>query len=130
MRSVGLKTLKTGVNIMSLVAQPHHLVPHSLTTGSSALGQPAIGQLHKLESVDLTGLTVRAGRTPEEMGFTGLLMEIISASLDRRTSSKQELIELGMTKFGLSKRRASGLRESVIDLLDATAWSRAGRNRS
>ena len=116
--------------MMSLAAQTHHLLPHSLTTGSSALGQPAIGQLHKLEAV---GLTVRAvapfGWTPAEIGFTGRLIEIISASLDRRTRSIQELVELGMTTFGLSKSRAIVLREQVIDRLDARAWLMGGAPR-
>jgi hypothetical protein len=130
MRSVVLKTLKTGVNIMSLVAQSHRFVPHSLATGSPAIGQPALGQVHNLEAV---GLTVRAvapfGRNSAEFGFTGLLIEIISASLDRRTRSIPELAELGMTTFGLSQSRAIVLRKQVIDRLDARAWIKGGAPR-
>ena len=119
---------------MPPAAQTHRLTPHSLTTESPAIGQPALGRVHALDAV---GLTVRAvapfGRIPADIGFTGFLIETIAASLDRRTRSIQELAELGMTTFGLSKRRAIALRERVIDMLGARAWSRAGarrRNRS
>jgi hypothetical protein len=115
---------------MSLFAQTHHLVAQSLITVSPATGQPAFGQSHNLSAVDLrTGAVPPFGRTPEEIGFTRLLIEIISASPDRRTKSKQELVELGMTVFGLSKRRAIALREQAIDWSDARAWSTAGAPR-
>ena len=114
--------------------ETHHLVPQSLTTSSSALGTSALGQVHNLDPV---GLIVRAvapfGRNPAEIGFTGLLIEIISASLDWAAKSKSELVQLGMSRFSLSKRRAIALREQVVDRLGARAWSRAGarrRNRS
>jgi hypothetical protein len=115
---------------MPLVAQTHRLIPDSLTTGSPAVGQPALGQEHNLAAV---GLTVRAvapfGRNSAEIGFTGLLMEIISASLDRRSRSIKELAELGMSTFGLSKSRAIVLREQVIDRLDARDWIMGGAPR-
>jgi hypothetical protein len=129
LRSVGLKTLKTGVNIMPLVARTHRLVSHSLTTGSAAIGQPALAQAHCLDAV---GLTVRAvapfGRNSAEIDFTTLLIGIISTSLDRRTRSILELTELGKT-FGVSKSRSIVLREQVIDRLDARAWIRGGAPR-
>jgi hypothetical protein len=94
----------------------------------------SLGPVHNLDAVSLTvGALPPFGRTPAEIGYEKKLIETISASPDRRTKSKQELVELGMTKFGLSKRRAVRLREQVIDRLGARAWSRAGarrRNRS
>jgi hypothetical protein len=119
---------------MPRFAQTYHLVAQSLITGSPAIGQPALGQVHNLDADGLTALALPPfGRTPEEIGFIKLLIENISASPNRRTKSKRELVERGMTMFGLSKRRAIALRERVIDWLDARAWSRAGarrRNRS
>ena len=106
------------------------LVPQCLTTGSPDIGQPALGLVHNLQAVDLAVRAVALfGRTPEETGFTGLLMEIISASPDRRTRSIQELAELGMTMFGLSAVGWIVLREQVIDRLDARAWLRGGAPR-
>jgi hypothetical protein len=93
----------------------------------------SLGPVH-LDAVNLTaGALPPFGRTPAEIGYEKKLIETIAASPHRRTNSKQELVELGMTIFGLSKRRAIALRERVIDVLDARAWSRAGarrRNRS
>jgi hypothetical protein len=113
-------------------AMPHHhrvsdLAADSLASGSPAIDQPAFGQLHSLSAVGLSiGEPPLFGQTPEEIGFEKLLIKIISGSPDRRTKSKQELVELGRTEFGLSERRATALRESVIKRLRAKAWSNAG----
>jgi hypothetical protein len=104
-----------------------HLVAQSLMTVSPAIGQPALGQLHNISACLAIGRLPPSGRTPEETGFIKLLIEIISASLDRRTRSKQELVGIGKTRFRLSMKRASALRERVIDWLGATAWSDPGR---
>ena len=83
-----------------------------------------------LDAVNLTaGALPPFGRTPLEIAYEKKLIETIAASLNRRTKSKQELVELGMRIFGLSKRRAIAIRERVIDVLDAKAWSRAGARR-
>ncbi|WP_291573968.1 hypothetical protein [Bradyrhizobium sp.] len=100
------------------------LAADSLASGSPAIGQPAFGQLQRLSAVGLEPPLF--GRTPEEIGFEKRLIEIISGSPDRRTKSKQELVELGRTEFGLSERRAMALRESVIMRLRAKAWCNAG----
>jgi hypothetical protein len=84
--------------------------------------------VHNLDAVNLTaGALPPLGRTPAEIGYENKLMEIVSASPDRRTKSKRELIEIGTTVFGLSQRRAAALREQVIDRLGASAWSDPGR---
>lgn len=115
---------------MSRGSQTHHPEAQSLTTGSRAIGQPASEQPHRLTAVDLaTGEPPPFGQTPEEIGFERLLNEIISASPNRPTKLKEELVELGVTVFGLSKRRASALREQVIGRLGARAWSDPGRPR-
>jgi hypothetical protein len=88
----------------------------------------SLGPVHNLDAVSLTaGALPPLGRTPAEIGYENKLMETISASPDRRTKSKPELIEIGTTMFRLSKRRASTLREQVIDRLGASAWSDPGR---
>ena len=107
----GLHRSKYGVNIMTQTIQP------------------APGQVHHISARFNIGGPPSVGRTPEEIGFTRLLIEIICASPDRRTKPKQELVELGMTRFGLSKRRAIALRERAIDVSGARAWSRAGAPR-
>jgi hypothetical protein len=109
----------------------HHrasdLAGDSLASGSPAIGQPAFRQVESLSAVGLSiGELPPIGRTPEEIGFEERLIKIISGSPDRRTKSKQELVELGKTEFGLSQRRATALRESVIMRLRAKAWSNAG----
>jgi hypothetical protein len=101
----------------------------SLTTAPPAIGQPAPGQLIDISACLNIGGPPPLGRTPQEIDFTKLVIEIISGSPDRRTLSKQELVKLGMTRFGLSKRRAIALREQAIDWCGARAWSRAGAPR-
>jgi hypothetical protein len=112
----------------------HHrvsdLAAGSLVARSPVIGQPALGQVHSLSAVDLSiGELPLFGQTPEEIGFEKRLIKIISGSPDRRTKSKQELVELGTSRFGLSQRRANALRERVIDKLGVKAWSKAGAPR-
>jgi hypothetical protein len=120
---------------MRLSPQTRHshvtdLAAQSLAGGSAAIGQPAFGQVHNISPVGIpAGVLTPFGQTPEEVGFEKLLIEIISASFDRRTKSKPELVEMGITKFRLSRRRAGALREQVIDRLGAIAWKAAGRRR-
>lgn len=120
---------------MPLSPQTRHsqvidLAAQSLVTGSAAIEQPAFAQVHNISAVDIAaGVLTPFGQTLEEVGFTKLLIEIIYASPDRRTKSKPELIEIGATMFRLPKRRASALREQVIDRLGAHAWSNSGRPR-
>jgi hypothetical protein len=115
----------------SLQARQHRAV--ELSAESLVCGPRAIGQ-HNLSAIGLaTGVLTPSGRTPEEIEFVQFMIGIISASPDQRTMSKSELVEVGMTRFHLSGRRASTLRERVIDQLDARAWATAGarrRNRS
>jgi hypothetical protein len=96
---------------------------------AQTIGQPAPGRVQYISARLNIGGPPPFGRTPEEIGFTTVLFEIISASPDRRTKSKLELVELGMTRFGLSKRRAIALREQAIDRCGARAWSRPGARR-
>jgi hypothetical protein len=106
------------------------LAAKSVATGSPAIGEPAFGQLHSLTAVDLAvGEAPPCGETLQEVGFEKILIKIIAASPDRRTKSKHELLELGTTQFGLSRRRAKALRECVIRKLGARAWSKAGARR-
>jgi hypothetical protein len=106
------------------------LAAQSLAAGSAAIGQPAFGQGHNISPVGIPdGVLTPFGRTPDEVGFVKSVIEIISASPDRRTKSKLELVEIGITKFRLSRRRAGALREQVIDRLGAIAWLDPGRPR-
>ena len=115
---------------MSRSPQTRHLRASDLATSSSAIGQPAFGQVYNLSPVDIAaGQPAPIGQTPEEISFENLLTKIISASPDRRTKSKQKLVKLGKTGFGLSEKRAGTLREQVIDRLGASAWSDPGRPR-
>jgi hypothetical protein len=118
---------------MRLSPQTRHshltdLAAQSLAAGSASIGQPAFGQVHNISPVGIPAGVLRPfGRTPEEVGFVDAITEIISKSFDRPTKSKPELVEMGITRFRLSGRRAGALRERVIDRLGAIAWSRAGR---
>jgi hypothetical protein len=106
------------------------LATQSLATGSAAIGQPAFEPVHNLGAVGIAaGVPTPFGRNPAEVGFATKLNKIISASPDRRTKSKSELIKIGMTEFGLSRRRADALREQVIARLGASAWKASGRPR-
>ena len=106
------------------------LAAKSVATGSPAAGEPALGQSHSLTAVDLAvGEAPPCGQTAQEIGFEKILIKIIAVSPDRRTKSKQELLELGTSQFGLSRRRAKALRECVIRKLGARAWSKAGARR-
>jgi hypothetical protein len=108
----------------------HDLVAESLTTAPPVLGRPSLRQAHHLTATGITvGEQPPLGRTAQENGFATLLKVIFSASPDRRTKSKKELLALGTRRFGLSKRRANAIRESVIDRLGVSAWSRAGAPR-
>jgi hypothetical protein len=92
--------------------------------------QPAFEHVHQLSAVGIAaGVPTPFGRTPAEVGFEKKLSEIISASFDRPTKTRSELIATGMADFGLSRRRAGALREKVIDRLGAIAWKTAGRPR-
>jgi hypothetical protein len=106
------------------------LAAQSLAAAAAAIGPPAFEQGHNLGAVGIAaGVPTPFGRTPAEVGFENKLNEIISASPDRPTKSKSELIKIGMTEFGLSRRRAGALREQVIARLGAFAWKAAGRPR-
>jgi hypothetical protein len=96
---------------------------------AQTIGQPAPGRVHHIAARFDIGAPPPVGRTPAEIAFSTFLTETIAASPDRRTKSKQELVELGRTGFGLSKRRAIALRERAIDRSDAPAWSSAGAPR-
>jgi hypothetical protein len=82
--------------------------------------------LHYIRACLTIGTLPPFGQTPEEIGFENSLTQIISASPDRRTKSKSELVELGKT-FNLGDRKAKILRELVIHKLGArAAWSKGG----
>jgi hypothetical protein len=111
----------------SLQARQHRVV--KLSAESLVCDPRVIGQ-HNLSAIDLAaGVLTPFGRTPEEIEFVQFMIGIISASPDHRTMSKSEQIEVGITRFHLSRRRASSLRERVIDQLDARAWATAGARR-
>jgi hypothetical protein len=117
---------------MSLQTRHYHvtLAAQSLAAAAAAIGQPAFERGHTISAVGIAaGVPPPFGRTPAEVGFEEKLSAIISASPDRRTKSKSQLVEIGMTKFRLSGKRAGALREKVIDRLGAIAWKTAGRPR-
>jgi hypothetical protein len=105
---------------MSRSQQTHH------SQTRPPVGGP--GLLYSLTAADLiVGGSRSLGRTAEEIAYVDKLRVIISASPDRPTRSKPELVQIGTTSFHLSKRRAGALREQLIYELGATAWSTAGR---
>jgi hypothetical protein len=123
-----------GVQYMRLSSQtrrPHvTLAAQSLAAGAAAIGQPAFRQVHNISPIGIVAdVLTPFGQTPAEVGFETRLTEIISASPDRRTKSKSELIKIGVTEFGISRRRADALREKVIARLGASAWKASGRPR-
>lgn len=108
--------------VQSLVAQRR--VPAMADLGPSSGQQP-----YSLIPVGFTVGSKPFGRTPGELAFEEFLIRTISGSLDRRTSSRNELLSIGTAEHGLSKRRANAIREHVVAQLGARAWSEAGAPR-
>ena len=109
--------------------QRHELAAESLVTRLSVIDQPPFRQSHSFTAVDLAaGVLAPFGQTPAEIDYEKRLTEIISASPNRRTKSRHELVELGAI-FGLSERKAKIIRELVIHKLGAKAWKNAGAPR-
>jgi hypothetical protein len=107
--------------------QVRHLAAESRMTASVNMGQPLLRQVLHVSDVSLrAGNPPPLGHTALENAFADWLVETISASPNRRTMSKKEVVSRGTRQFGLSERRAKALREKVIDYLDARAWSKAG----
>jgi hypothetical protein len=89
----------------------------------------ALQQPHALIAASLVIGFKPFGRTRQEIGFGEWLIGAISRSPNRRSQSRDELMLIGTTQFGLSKRRANALREFVVIQLGASAWSEAGAPR-
>ena len=106
--------------------QVRHLAAESRMTASANMGQPLLQQV-LASAVSLgAGNLPSLGHTAPENAFADWLIETISASPNRRTISKEEILSVATRRFGLSEKRAKALREKVIDRLGASAWSKAG----
>jgi hypothetical protein len=89
----------------------------------------ALQQPHALIAASLVIGSKPFGRTRQEIGFEEWLIGMISRSPNRRSHSREEVVSIGATQFGLSRRRAKAIREHVIIQLGASAWSGAGAPR-
>lgn len=106
----------SSVQVSQLTASP-------LSNSSPALGRPAI--LQDFPAIRRSTLW----RSPREAAYASYLAVTIGASVARRTHSKEELAAVARSEFGISKTRANKIRDYVLDLLAASAWTAPGRGR-